>query len=187
MLVFGSNLDALRRRGVGVVQIVGVVRVVVAFLCAVAVIESASGDDADLAAADVGLPVGFQSFAATARSLDIDFAAFDGHDGITLDAGGRLGLQILGVPLTVTRADDGGTPAVDDDVLLAVDALSTLAAGLNVDDAAIDDDGVRGLDAVIDGGVDVEVDTLVDDHIALRVDAVVVCAIDVERPRAAEE
>ena len=151
----------------------------------VAVIESTCRNYAYLAAADVSFPVGFQSFTAAACGLYIDFAALDGHDGVTLDTCRSLGLQLFRVPLAITRADDCGTSAIDGDVVVAIDALGTLACRLYIDDTTVDD-GIRTLDAVV-GSIHIEVHAFFNDNIALAVDTVIIGRVDVERTSTADD
>ena len=40
---------------------------------------------------------------------------------------------------------------------------------------------------MIDGGIDIEIHPLVDNHVALAVDSIVIGAIDIEGARAADE
>ena len=147
------------------------------FCCAVAVIESALGDDAYLAAVDVCLVVGLQAFAAAAGSLGINLTAIDGHHLLAGQSCCSLGLQVCRVPFAVTRTDDGCTTTVNREVGVAIDTLCTGAGCLHIDDAAVDDDVLGSLDAVV-GSVDIEVDTLLEHDVAFRVDAVVVNTVD---------
>ena len=151
----------------------------------VAIIESTRGDDAHLASADVGFPVGLQALATTACSHSVDFATLDGHDRVAGNAGRSLGFEVFGVPLAITRTENGGAPAIDGDVVVAVDALGTIARSLHVDDASVDDD-IGALDAMI-GCIHVKIHTFLDQHIALAVDTIVIGGVDVERTCAADE
>ena len=87
----------------------------------------------------------------------------------------------------VAGSDDGGASAVDGDVRLAVDALGSRRRYFNVQDAAIDEHTVVGLDAVVGGRLGIDVVARVEDDVVSRVDAVVVVAVDLQCPLAVEQ
>ena len=79
MNVLCTNLDTLGRRGVGIVEVIGVASIVMTLGRTVAIIESTCGDDADLTTTDIGFPVGLQSLTTAAGCLDVDLTALDGE------------------------------------------------------------------------------------------------------------
>ena len=185
MNVLRTDLDTLGRRGVGIVEVVGVTFIVMTLGRTVAIIESTRGDDANLATTDIGFPVGLQSLTTATGCLDVDLTALDGQDRITLDTAGGLGLQLLRIPFSITSADYIGASAIDGDVVVAIDAFSTVAVGLHIDDTAVDD-GIGTLDTVI-GCIHIEVDAFLEEYITLTVNTVVIDTIDFEGTRAAHK
>ena len=125
-----------------------------AFSRTVAVVESALGNDTDFTSCDITLQVGLHAFTSAAGGLGIQFAAVHVEGGVAADSCCSLGVASVGeclvsFPCAVTSSDNGRASAIDDNVGIAIDCLSTVGRNLHIDDATIDIHIVTSLDAVI--------------------------------------
>ena len=135
-----AGFDALGRRVVVARDVVGVARVVGVLGGAVVVVEATAGGDSNGAVGEGHHAVAFHTLAARAGGREVERAARDVHIAVAAEAAGRLGLQVVAVPLAVATGANGNGAAADVHVALALDAFGCGGGTGDIDGAAADVD-----------------------------------------------